>query len=142
LRRRPELCYFGTRSAAAIQFYWWEVYREIWRAEPVSISLFFANPIDQSEKLFSVPVLTEAAFEQAVLPAAQLVGAEMVCRLGVGLEVAASDVNQLESELQRVERRIAAPMEVKQYVQGRFHGLITELRQVFARRPDALLYIG
>lgn len=108
----------------------------------MSISLFFVNPIDQSERQFFLPVLTEAAFEQAVLPAAQLAGAEMVCRLGVGLEVAASDINQLENELQRVGRHVVATADVKKYIEGRLHDLIAALRQVFARRPDALLYIG
>lgn len=108
----------------------------------MSISLFFVNPIDPSEKQFYVPVLTESVFEQAVLPAAQLAEAEMVCRLGVGLEVAAADVHPLENELRRVERHIAATADVKEYVEGRFRRLIAELRQVFARRPDALLYIG
>jgi len=89
-----------------------------------------------------VPVLTEAAFEQTVLPAAKLAAAEMVCRLGTGLEVAASDVDQLESELQRVEGHIAARVDVKEHIEGRFRRLVVELRRIFARRPDALLYIG
>lgn len=108
----------------------------------MSIMMFIPNPEDDSEKRLNVPVLTEETFHKIVLPAAERIGAGMVCSFGLGLEVDFSNVRQLESELRDVLDDIPLTTEVKEYVEPRIHNLITELGRVFESKPNAILYIG
>jgi hypothetical protein len=108
----------------------------------MSVMMFIPKPADDIGRKCNAPVLNEMAFNKIVLPVAEQVGADMVCRFGIGVDVESSDVPQLERELRDVIENLPQTDAVKEYVEPRLLNLIVELRRVFEIKPKARVYIG
>ena len=107
----------------------------------MSVGMIITNSPDDADS-FYVPVLTESVFNRTVLPVAEQIGAELVCRFGLGLDVEASDADALERELRLVLEHLDPATGLKDGIEARFHNLIAEFQHIFATRPDAIVFIG
>lgn len=108
----------------------------------MSVSMFITKPSSDAEKKLNVPFSTEAIFNEFILPASRAVGATMVSRFGIGMEVLAEDFSHLEGELQQVLRQVAGQGEVEAYLKTRFDNILSELKKVFENNIEAVAYIG
>lgn len=108
----------------------------------MSVQMFISDPVDDAEKMAVFPVLTEDIFSRIVLPVAEKIGAEMVCRLGGGVDVTSADFPHLEQELRSLLEHLPPTPVRDEYIEPRILGLIDGLRKVFVRRADAVVYIG
>ena len=110
--------------------------------QPMSVLMFVCNPANEAEKRISVPFSTESVFNTIILPISEKVGAEIVPLFGIGLEVSAGDLPQIEGELSTIRKLLPESLWEKEYLEGRIALLISTLRKLFSDNPEAIAFIG
>lgn len=109
----------------------------------MSVSMFFVLPKTDEERFFNIPICTEDAFEDVLLPAAEKIGASYVQRFGIGCEISAADTVQIAEEIVAVAIQIEKSCpDMCSYLLPRLKRLQQEIERILGRSPEAVLYIG
>ncbi|MBO7745883.1 hypothetical protein I8J29_16870 [Paenibacillus sp. MWE-103] len=109
----------------------------------MSISAFIPEPGSDAERLFHVPVATEAFFEDCWEPAAEELGLRWVPLFATGVELTKADVPEVLGELGRLRAWAERALDGDRLalLLARLGRLTEELPGAF-EREGAVVYIG
>ncbi|NBD23684.1 hypothetical protein [Paenibacillus glycinis] len=109
----------------------------------MSISAFMPEPSGEYEKLFNVPVATEAFFGECWEPAAEALGLRWVPLFAPGIEVTKADLPDVLEELAKLKQWAARGLDGDRQalMLARLDRLAEELPKAL-ERDGAVVYIG
>lgn len=109
----------------------------------MSISAFMPEPTGDYEKLFNVPVATEAFFGECWEPAAETLGLRWVPLFASGIDVTKADLPEVLEELAKLRQWAARGLAGDRLalMLARLDRLVAELPKAL-ERDGAVVYIG
>ena len=106
--------------------------------------MFCVDRSNSYDRSLYAPVATEDVYRRIWVPTATRLGADLMLRFGIGVEIGEEDFPKLAGELSLLDAEIQQDtlIEERAHIAQRIERLITELGKVFQENPKARMYIG
>ena len=111
----------------------------------MSVSVIIINPENDKEKQVNVPIATELFFRNQWLPLIKQMDLKWLNCFQSGIEISYEDKDDVIKELEELKKKLLSETKMGDdylFMIRRIDNLIIEIKGIFDRRKDTILYIG